>query len=54
MASAGLHHARWTTLINDKWTGNLVANKPDIAPKIAPLFELVNPSMPDCLVKSYA
>ena len=44
--AAGLHHARWTTLINDKWTGNLDANKSNIASKIARVFKLVDPSMP--------
>lgn len=54
MASAGLYHARWTSQINDEWTRNLVANKPEIAPKIALLLELVNQSVPDCLVENYA
>lgn len=54
MASAGLYHARWTSQINDEWTRNLVANKPEIAPKIALLLELVNKAVPDCLVENYA
>lgn len=54
MASAGLYHARWTPQINDEWTRNLVANKPEIAPKIALLLELVNQAVPDCLVENYA
>jgi len=54
MASAGLYHARWTSQINDEWTRNLVANKPEVAPKIALLLELVNQAVPDCLVENYA
>ena len=54
MASAGLYHARWTSQINDEWTRNLVANKPEIAPRIALLLELVNQAVPDCLVENYA
>ena len=32
LASAGLYHARWTQRINEEWTRNLLANRPDIAP----------------------
>lgn len=52
-AVAGLYHARWTSRINDEWTRNLVANRPDIAPKIGLLLEQVNQSVPDCLVENY-
>ncbi len=53
MAAAGLYHARWTSHINDEWTRNLVAKKPEVAPKIAILLELVNQAVPDCLVENY-
>ena len=53
LAVAGLYHARWTTRINDEWTRNLVANRPDIASKIGLLLEQVNAAVPDCLVDDY-
>ena len=31
MASVGLYQARWTSRINDEWTRNLVAKKPEIS-----------------------
>lgn len=54
LASAGLYHARWTDRINEEWTRNLVADRPDIAPKIAELLNQVNQAVPDCLVENYA
>lgn len=53
LAAAGLYHARWTTRINDEWTRNLVANRPDIESKIGLLLEQVNAAVPDCLVGNY-
>mgnify|MGYP001254015600 CR=1 FL=1 len=53
LAVAGLYHARWTWRIHDEWTRNLVANRPDIEPKIGQLVELVNQAVPDCLVENY-
>jgi len=54
LASAGLYHARWTSKINDEWTRNLIANRPDLASKVPLLLELVNQAVPDCLVENYA
>ena len=53
LAAAGLYHARWTEKINEEWTRNLVANRPDIASKIGVLLENVNQAVPDCLVENY-
>lgn len=53
LASAGLYHARWTDRIHAEWTRNLIANHPGIEPKIGQLLELVNQSVPDCLVTNY-
>lgn len=53
LAAAGLYHARWTARINDEWTRNLAANKPEIAPKIGLLLEQVNQAIPDCLIENY-
>ena len=54
MASAGLYHARWTAQINEEWTRNLVFNKPETAPRIVQLLELVNQAVPDCLEENFA
>lgn len=53
LATAGLYHARWTAQINEEWTRNLVANRPEIASKIDLLLEQVNQAVPDCLVENY-
>jgi predicted nucleic acid-binding protein len=53
LAVSGLYHARWTARINDEWTRNLVANRPDIESKIGLLLEQVNAAVPDCLVEDY-
>ena len=53
LAAAGLYHARWSERINDEWTRNLAANRPDIADRIGQLLKLVNASVPDCLVDNY-
>lgn len=53
LATAGLYHARWTARINEEWTLNLVANRPEIASKIGLLLEQVNLAVPDCLVEDY-
>jgi len=53
LAAAGLYHARWTEKINEEWSRNLAANRPDIASKIGPLLEQVNRSVPDCLIEGY-
>ena len=53
LAAAGLYHARWTARINDEWTKNLAANRPEIAPKIGLLLEQVNQAVPDCLIENY-
>ncbi len=54
LAAAGLYHARWTSEINDEWTRNLIANRPDLTSKVPLLLELVNQAVPDCLVENYA
>jgi predicted nucleic acid-binding protein len=54
LAASGLYHARWSAEINAEWTRNLAINRPDIESKIPMLLELVNRSVPDCLVENYA
>ena len=53
LAVDGLYHARWTSRIHEEWTRNLVLNRPEIAPRLAALVELMNRSVPDCLVDNY-
>lgn len=53
LAADGLYHARWTARINEEWSRNLVADRPDIAPKIGLLLEQVNRAVPDCLIEGY-
>lgn len=53
LAAAGLYHARWTEKINEEWSRNLAADRPDIAPKIGALLEQVNRAVPDCLIEGY-
>lgn len=54
LAAAGLYHARWSAQINEEWTRNLAANRPEIASKIGHLLDQVNQVVPDCLVANYA
>lgn len=53
LAAAGLYHARWTDKINEEWSRNLAADRPDIASKIGSLLEQVNRAVPDCLIDGY-
>lgn len=53
LAAAGLYHARWSAQINEEWTRNLAANRPEIASKIGHLLDQVNQAVPDCLVENY-
>jgi predicted nucleic acid-binding protein len=53
LAEAGLYHARWSDRITQEWSHHLLARKPDLAPRMGRLIELVNQSVPDCLVENY-
>ncbi len=53
LAIADLYHAQWTADIQDEWTRNLAANRPDIAPRLPDLVKLMNTAVPDCLVMGY-
>ncbi len=55
VALTDLFKARWTEQIHDEWTRNLQKNRPDIDPaRIQRTRELINASVPDCLVRNYA
>ena len=53
LAVAGLYHARWSQAIHDEWTRNLAQDRPELAPKLPAVVELMNASVPDCLVTNY-
>lgn len=54
LGSAGLFHARWTLAIQDEWTRNLLANRPDIDPNVLRVTqERMVVAIPDCLVTHY-
>ncbi|VWX60080.1 conserved hypothetical protein [Burkholderiales bacterium 8X] len=50
LAHAGLYHARWSTLIEEEWTGNLLRSRPEIRAAIDRTAELMRQAVPDCLV----
>lgn len=53
LATIGLYHARWTDRIHAEWTRNLAASRPELGPRLPVLVELMNASVPDCLVGGY-
>ncbi len=53
LAVDGLYHARWTARIHDEWVRNLTRIQPELGPRLAALVELMNRSVPDCLVENY-
>jgi predicted nucleic acid-binding protein len=52
LAVDGLYHARWTARIHEEWVRNLTRNRPELEPRLAALVELMNRSVPDCLVEN--
>jgi len=54
LGASGLFRARWTDHINEEWRRSLQQNRPDIPEaRLHKLVELVNASVPDCLVTRY-
>ena len=54
LALSGLFRARWTTQINDEWTRNLLANRPDIsAAQIEFTKTMMARAVPDALVEKF-
>lgn len=54
LASAGLFHARWTPDIEDEWTHNLLANRPDLnLAQLQVTQERMIAAIPDCMVTHY-
>lgn len=53
LAVERLYHARWSATIHAEWTRNLAKDRPDIAARLLQIVELMNASVPDCLVTNY-
>ncbi len=53
LSFAGLFRARWTTLINDEWTRNLLARRPELADRIDRTRAVMQRAIPDALVANY-
>ena len=53
LAVERLYHARWSATIHDEWTRNLAKDRPDLAARLPAVVELMNASVPDCLVTNY-
>ncbi len=53
LAVEGLYHARWSATIHDEWMRNLAKDRPELAARLPVVVELMNASVPDCLVTNY-
>jgi predicted nucleic acid-binding protein len=54
LATTGFFRAKWTELIHDEWTRNLLIKRPDLnANKLARLRVLMNENVPDSLVTDF-
>jgi predicted nucleic acid-binding protein len=53
LAVERLYHARWTDTIHDEWTRNLAKDRPELAARLPQVVQLMNASVPDCLVTHY-
>ena len=53
LAVERLYHARWSATIHDEWTRNLAKDRPELAARLPQVVQLMNASVPDCLVTQY-
>jgi predicted nucleic acid-binding protein len=54
LATTGIFRAKWTELIHDEWTRNLLIKRPDLnADRLARLRVLMNQNVPDSLVTDF-
>ncbi len=54
LAVMDLFQARWTNQIDDEWTRNVLANRPDITPaSLTRCRQLMDEHVPDCHVTEY-
>jgi hypothetical protein len=54
IALTDLFRARWTEIIHDEWTGNLLAKRDDLTKEqLDRTVGLMNKAVPDCLVTNF-
>ncbi len=54
LATAGIFRAKWTELIHDEWTRNLLVKRPDLnADRLARIRVLMNQNVPDAVVTNF-
>lgn len=54
LALSDLYRARWSELIHDEWTRNVLASRPDLKPEqLARTRQLMNAHVRDCLVSGF-
>jgi predicted nucleic acid-binding protein len=53
IACSDLFKARWTEQIHDEWINALLRERPELKDKLKRTRELINRSVPDCLVSHY-
>lgn len=53
LALTDLFRARWSDMIHDEWTRNLLARRPDLEERLARTSALMNVHVRDCLVTGF-
>lgn len=54
LAMTGLFRAKWSEEIHDEWMSNLLQDRPGISQeKVKKIKDLIDKSVPDCLVRDY-
>jgi predicted nucleic acid-binding protein len=53
MSFAGLFQARWSADMNDEWTRNLLADRPDLSAQVVLTQAMMHRALPDALVTDY-
>jgi predicted nucleic acid-binding protein len=54
LAMAGLYRAKWSEEIHQEWMSSLLRDRPDLSQeKVKKIKNLIDKSVPDCLVKDY-
>jgi len=54
LAEDGIFRARWTSIIHDEWTRNLLAKRPELKPEaLQRTVELMNQAIEDCMVENF-
>jgi hypothetical protein len=52
-ARSGLYRARWTDLIHDEWTRNLLLRRPELATRLNRTRRLMDQAVDGCLVTGF-